>query len=145
MESQIPSLTIVYSTVYSGADQGKHQSSASLVFVPGTHRWSVNSPRKRPVTRKMFPFDDAIMASKTKQTTTVYRFHGAYTVRWYTPIGLPRVSAMQWEKSLQKPSGMSARGKFVFTAHIGMVDSSWLLNGKLTCKRIYEIKQYFLW
>ena len=31
MASQITSLTIVYSTVYSGADQRKHQSSASLV------------------------------------------------------------------------------------------------------------------
>ena len=33
--SQITSLTIVYSTVYSGADQRKHQSSASLAFVQG--------------------------------------------------------------------------------------------------------------
>ena len=32
MASQITSLTIVYSTVYSGADQRKHQSSASLAF-----------------------------------------------------------------------------------------------------------------
>ena len=31
--SQITSLTIVYSTVTTGADQGKHQSSASLAFV----------------------------------------------------------------------------------------------------------------
>ena len=31
--SQITSLTIVYSTVYSDADQRKHQSSASLAFV----------------------------------------------------------------------------------------------------------------
>ena len=31
--SQITSLTIVYSTVYSDADQIKHQSSASLAFV----------------------------------------------------------------------------------------------------------------
>ena len=30
--SQITSLTIVYSTVYPGADQRKHQSSASLAF-----------------------------------------------------------------------------------------------------------------
>ena len=45
MASQITSLTIVCSTVYSGEDQRKHQSSAS------------------PVTRKMFPFDDAIMES----------------------------------------------------------------------------------
>ena len=33
MASQITSLTIVYSTVYSGEDQRKHQSSASLAFV----------------------------------------------------------------------------------------------------------------
>ena len=59
--SQITSLTIVYSTVYSGADQRKHQSSASLAFVRGIHRWPVNSPHKWPVTRKMFPFDDVIM------------------------------------------------------------------------------------
>ena len=38
MTSQITSLTIVYSVVYSGADQRKHQSSASLAFVWGIHR-----------------------------------------------------------------------------------------------------------
>ena len=36
MASQITSLTVVYSTVYSDADQRKHQSSASLAFVWGT-------------------------------------------------------------------------------------------------------------
>ena len=35
MAYQIASLTIVYSTVYSGADQIKHHSSASLAFVAG--------------------------------------------------------------------------------------------------------------
>ena len=59
--SQINSLTIVYSTVYSDADQRKHQSSASLAFVWGIHRGPVNSPHKWPVTWKMFPFDDVIM------------------------------------------------------------------------------------
>ena len=59
--SQITSLTIVYSTVYSDADQRKHQSSASLAFVRGIHRWPVNSPQKWPVTRKLFLFDDVIM------------------------------------------------------------------------------------
>ena len=53
--------TIVYSTVYSGADQRKHQSSASLAFVREIHRWLVNSPHKGPVTWKMFSFDDVIM------------------------------------------------------------------------------------
>ena len=62
--SQITSLTIVYSTLYSDADQRKHQSSASLAFVLGIHRSPVNSPHKWPVTGKMFPFDDVIMISK---------------------------------------------------------------------------------
>ena len=59
--SQITSLAIVYSTVYPGADQSKHQSSASLAFVWGIHRGPVNSPHKWPVTRKIVPFDDVIM------------------------------------------------------------------------------------
>ena len=60
MASQNTSPTSV-STVCSGADQRKHQSSASLAFVRGIHRWPVNSPHIGPVTRKMFPFDDVIM------------------------------------------------------------------------------------
>ena len=47
MASQLTSLTIVYSTVYSGAEQRKHQSSASLAFVRGIHHWPVNSPSQR--------------------------------------------------------------------------------------------------
>ena len=61
MASQITSLTIVYSTVYSGVDQRKHPSFASLAYVRGIHRWPVNSLRKGPVKQKMFPFDDVIM------------------------------------------------------------------------------------
>ena len=38
MPSQITSLTVVYSAVYSDADQRKHQSSVSLAFVWGIHR-----------------------------------------------------------------------------------------------------------
>ena len=68
--SQITSLTIVYSAVYSGADQSKHQSSASLAFVWGIHRGPVNSPHKWPVTRKMFPFDDVIMSKASHILST---------------------------------------------------------------------------
>ena len=64
--SQNTSLTIVYSAVYSGADQRKHRSSAPLAFVLGIHRGPVNSPHKWPVTRKMFPFDDVIMTLKPR-------------------------------------------------------------------------------
>ena len=53
MASRITSLMIANSTVYSGAYQRKHQSSASLAFVWGIHRWPVNSPHKGPVTRKI--------------------------------------------------------------------------------------------
>ena len=59
--SQITSLTIVYSIVYSDADQRKHQSSASLAFVRGIHRGPVNSLHKWPIMQKMFPFDDVVM------------------------------------------------------------------------------------
>ena len=49
--------------VHSTADQRKHQSSASLAFVRGIHRWLVNFPHKWPVKRKLFPLDDVIMKS----------------------------------------------------------------------------------
>ena len=61
MATQITSFTIAYSSVYSGADQRKHQSSASLAFVRGIHRWPMNSPHKGSVTRKVFSFDVVIM------------------------------------------------------------------------------------
>ena len=63
LASQITSITVVYSIVYSGVNQRKHQSSASLAFVWEIHRGPVNFPHKWPVTRKMFPFDDVIMTT----------------------------------------------------------------------------------
>ena len=75
MTSQINNLTIVYSAVYWGTDKRKHQSSASLAFVRGIHRWLVNSSHKGPVMRKMFPFDDVIMF---QQRNTVK--HARYSI-----------------------------------------------------------------
>ena len=77
MASQITSLTIVYSTVYSGAYQRKHQSSESLAFVRGIRRWPVNSPHKWPITRKNLPFGDVIMiAHDTRSTEKAFtQFH----------------------------------------------------------------------
>ena len=69
--SQITSLTSVYSTIYSGADQRKHQSSTSLAFLWGNHRWPVNSLHKWPVTRKMFPFDDVIMVRRIQDRWSI--------------------------------------------------------------------------
>ena len=55
MASQITRLTIVHSAVYSGADQRKHQNSASLAFVPGEFS------AQKASNAKMFPFNDVIM------------------------------------------------------------------------------------
>ena len=54
-------VSMVCSAVWSGADQNKHQSSASLAFVRGNPPVTGDTPRKGPVTRKMFPFDGIIM------------------------------------------------------------------------------------
>ena len=61
MAFQITGVSIVSSTVCSGADQRKYQRTASLAFVRGIHGWPVASPHNVPVTRKMFTFDDVIM------------------------------------------------------------------------------------
>ena len=66
--SQITRRTIVYLTVYPGADQRKHKSSASLAFVRGIYRWSVYSPHNWPVTLKIFPFDDVITIRGIRMT-----------------------------------------------------------------------------
>ena len=70
MTSHITSVSIVYSAVCSDPDQRKHQSSASLAFARGIHRWPVNSPHKGPVTRKMFPLDDVMMKPLPEQMKT---------------------------------------------------------------------------
>ena len=77
--SQITSLTIVYSAVYSDANQRKYQSSASLAFERGIHRGPVNSPHKWPVPRKMFPFDDVIMDC---HWTVVIEYHKTMSLQW---------------------------------------------------------------
>ena len=108
MASQITSLTIVYSTVYSGTDQRKHQSSAPLAFVWGIHRSPVNSPHKWPVTRKMFPFDDVIMRQaicnqqQGDSTVTLYHLnyiYGSYIFRYCQQTNcswLLRKSVTRW-------------------------------------------------
>ena len=77
MASRISSLTTVYSIVYSGADQRKHQRSAWLAFVRRIHRWPVNSPHKGTVRRKRFPLDDVIkdnqvVINKKQNLCTIY-------------------------------------------------------------------------
>ena len=84
MVSQISSLTIVYSMVYSTVDK-KHHNASPLAFVRGIHRWPVNSPHKWPATRKMLPFDDVIMVSRAPNS--LYMVHtvasrGCFIILW---------------------------------------------------------------
>ena len=93
MASQISNLTSVYSTVYSCADQRKHQSSASLAFVWGIHRGPVNSPHKCPVTPKMFPFDDVNMLCPSTFVTSsaVTAIHSEPSVAFHL-VGILQVT-----------------------------------------------------
>ena len=54
MTFESTSLAAVYASVYSGANQRKHQSSSSLAFMRGIHRWPVNSPHKGQQRGKCF-------------------------------------------------------------------------------------------
>ena len=75
MASPITSLTIANSAVYSGADQRKHQNSASLAFVRGIHRSPVNFL--------------AQMASNAENVSIWWRHQDHRRLRWevlYGPI-----------------------------------------------------------
>ena len=124
--SQITSLTIVYSTVYSGADQSKHQSSASLAFVWGIHRGPVNSPRKWPVTRKMFPFDDVIM--------TLDSFRCILQVSFGNSAGVPQQSSISF--SYYSIYNMYNPMRFRDTITMALHHSPWL--SVYTVKPVYN-------
>ena len=59
MASQISSLPIVHSTIYSDAKKTSKLCVTGLCA--GNSPGTVNSPHKWPVTRKISPFDDVIM------------------------------------------------------------------------------------
>ena len=112
MAFQFTSLTSVYSTVYSGADQRKHQSSASLAFVRGIHRW-----------RGTFPFDDVIM---TKYWGIINypcpNFNGGLVIPpsklghgWIITSHTMGVFSYQWPKR-SDPMMMGAHRSFQFYA-----------------------------
>ena len=87
---QITGVSIVCSTVFSVADQRKHQSSESLAFVRVIHRWPMDSPHKGPVTRKMFPFDDVIMCFygpgyRLKIWVSVHQTRTNLLISWNSP------------------------------------------------------------
>ena len=140
LASQVTSLTIVYLTVYSGADQRKHQSSASLAFVRGIYRSPVNSPYKGPVTRKMFPFDDVIM------TFCIYDDSQKYSPPSSTSV-IPRSPKYQW--LLPKSPYLKRRGILYIYYPVGLSlkVSSYILNFEaqtnITWKKVANIVSIF--
>ena len=72
MASVITDVSTNCSTVGSGEDQRKQQSSASLAFMRGIHQWPLSSPHKGSATWKIYPFDDVIMSSQLSLRTVVY-------------------------------------------------------------------------
>ena len=94
--SQITSLMIVYSIVYSDADQRKHQSTASPAFLWEIHRGPLNSPDKWPVTRKMFPFGDVIMEKQLPELPV-------------SPYHLSILCQTEWQQNRKKSMIVSYR------------------------------------
>ena len=88
MSSQITSLTIVYSTFYSGTNQRKHKRSESLAFVRAIHRRPVNSLHKGPVSRKMFPFDDVVMDDPRSRMTRYNLRYNQHRVKHWSNLSV---------------------------------------------------------
>ena len=108
LASQITSLTIVYSIVYSDADQRKHQSSASLAFVRGIHR-GPNSPHKWPVTRNMFPFDYVIMFQQKMSIASHFDLGKALPTKLWVSIASPGAYWILCNIMRHKQSGREIR------------------------------------
>ena len=87
MASQITSLTIVYSTVYSDADQRKHQSSASLAFVWGIHRDRWIPRTKGQLRGKFFHLMTSSWVNHIQYLPKISTTHGQ---KWpYLKMGFP--------------------------------------------------------
>ena len=115
--SLITNLTTVYSTVYSDADQRKHQSHASLAFVWGIHRGPMNSPHKWPVTRKMFPFDDVIIYTIIaifKSFKLYYVRHSAHQQKTYRYL-------FQWTARVTRQHGQRNSGYYSPSCRLKLV------------------------
>ena len=147
LASQITSLTIVYSNVYSAVDQRKHQSSASLAFVLGIQRWPVNSPHKRPVTRKMFPFDDVIMKKWFATELVISQYRGQlyiyicihiYAFHW----GVIKINLLYW---CQHTDVNIASHRSVKTRNWSTI--IWLVSIQLLEQTIWDwtISAWYLW
>ena len=136
---QITSLTIVYSTVYSDADQRKHQSSASLAFVRGIHRGPVNSPHKWPVTRKMFPFHDVIMDGTSGSTVLMTK---TATYQFFTK---PRISTIVFNKNDAEWVSLYLSNILIWLLSPGLSDAHLVIWLYMTTPTIFHLADRVGW
>ena len=120
MASQITSLTVVYSTVYSDADQRKHQSSASLAFVWGIHRDRWIPRTKGQLRGKMFPFDDVIMLSNFPKPIPGMQY-------LWTMVVLYQIYILNCKRHFVCKFGIE-KGWFCSCLHISFDNSSWYID-----------------
>ena len=83
--SAMTSLTIVYSTVYSGIDKKNTSKLRVIGLCEGNSPVTGEFPTKGPVTRKMFPFDDVIMNHESE-----YPIENAYVYMGNDDLRQPR-------------------------------------------------------
>ena len=84
MASQITNLMIIYLPVYSGGDQRKHQSPASLAFVRRIHWWPVNSPHKGPARLAIRSWPSLLLCWWS--ATVHQKVELKYIYRWYNHL-----------------------------------------------------------
>ena len=112
MASQITSVSIVCSTVCSGVDQIKHQSSALLAFVRGIHQWPGDFPHKGPITPTMFLFDAVSMMSQLSLPHQFYSHDDV--IKWkHFPRNWPILRGIHWSP-VNSPHKGQWRGAFMF-------------------------------
>ena len=113
MASGITSVSIVYTTVCSGAVQRKHQKLRVTGSCEGNSL--VNSPHKGPVKRKMFPFDDVIMW----RNDWVWPSYAMWLVRSGSSLAQPMACFVTARKPLLDSMMTSSNGNiFRVTGHL---------------------------
>ena len=131
MASQITSTSVVCATICSSVYQRKHQSSASLAFVRGTHQLLVDSLCKWPVMWKMFPFDKVIM---TLLTWTLNQTQWGVLSMCYPAVTTLVGTLGHLVKSSQLISGTHT--------HIYIYIILWVLDLSISCSDLKTGHQY---
>ena len=100
MAFQITCVSIDYSTVCSGTDQWKHESSLRVIgFCQGNSPVTGKFSTQRPVTRKMFPFHDVIMPFLVSRGCREFSLlHGSSDLNFPTHIVTNKNLPTKWSR-----------------------------------------------